>query len=108
MQDGLYSAVFGTQLGDGTGVVFLKDGVARGGDSLMSYRGTYRVTGDTVVAELLVTKHANIPGMQSVFGRDLVNINVRGRVNGDQVELTGSAREIPGAVFQARLRRLSD
>ena len=108
MQNGLYSAVFGTQLGDGTGVVFLKDGAARGGDSLMSYRGTYRVTGETVVAELLVTKHANIPGMQSVFGRDLVNISVTGRVNGDQVDLTGFAKEVPGAVFRAQLRRLSD
>lgn len=108
MQNGLYSAVFGTQLGDGTGVVFLHNGVAHGGDSLMSYRGTYRVTGDTVVAELLVTKHANIPGMRSVFGRDLVNISVHGQVNGDLVDLAGSAKEVPGAVFRARLRRLSD
>jgi hypothetical protein len=108
MENGLYSAVFGTQMGDGTGIVFLQDGQARGGDSLMAYTGTYKVTGDTLVADLLVKKHANIPGMQSVFGRDMVNITIRGRISGDQVELTGTAKEVPGAQFKARLKRISN
>ena len=108
MHNGLYAAVFGTPLGDGTGVVVLQDGIARGGDSIMAYRGTYQVTGDTVVGELLISKHANIPGMRSVFGRDLVNIKLTGKVSGNRIDLTGTAAEAPGIKFSAKLTKLGN
>jgi hypothetical protein len=42
MQTGLYKVNFKTPLGLGAGVVVLENGMIRGGDSSMFYRGTYR------------------------------------------------------------------
>jgi hypothetical protein len=108
MRNGLYSAEFGTPLGAGTGIVVAQDGLVRGGDSMMMYRGAYRVEGGELTGEIRVDKHSNMPGMQSVFGLDLINIKVKGKVSGDYVDLTGSAAEAPGVPFKARLKRLSD
>lgn len=108
MRNGIYSAEFETKMGSGTGIVVVQDGSIRGGDLIMIYRGAYFVEGSEVTGEVRVDKYANIAGMESVFGLDLINIKVRGRVNGDQVELTGTAKEAPGIPFRARLKRLSD
>lgn len=39
MEEGLYKVLFQTQLGQGTGVVTVREGRLRGGDSVMYYTG---------------------------------------------------------------------
>lgn len=108
IQDGLYKVDFQTQIGAGSGVVALRDGEVRGGDSGMFYVGSYRESGDEVSAEVVADTHSSIPEMHSVFGADKVTISLRGRSNGDAAQLSGSAKEAPGVMFQAILTRLSD
>ncbi len=42
LRNGKYSVWFRTPLGEGTGVVTLKDGMIKGGDTVLAYTGSYR------------------------------------------------------------------
>jgi hypothetical protein len=101
MQNGLYRVEFRTPLGSGAGVVVLEDGNLRGGDSGMYYFGTFTETGNqaTVDAE----SHRHTPGTASVLGRDDANLSLRGTVQGNSAQLTGTAREAPGVTLQVSL-----
>jgi hypothetical protein len=48
LENGKYSAWFRTPLGEGTGVVLLKDGQITGGDTVLAYTGSYNQDGDTL------------------------------------------------------------
>jgi hypothetical protein len=101
MQNGLYRVEFRTPLGSGAEVTVLQDGNLRGGDSAMYYFGTYTETGNqaTVDAE----SHRHTPGMPSVLGRDDANLSLRGTVQGNNAQLTGTARQAPGVTIQVAL-----
>jgi hypothetical protein len=104
MQNGLYRVEFRTPLGSGAGVVTLQDGNLRGGDSSMYYFGSYTETGNqaTVDAE----SHRHTPGVPSVLGRDDAHLSLRGTVQGNSAQLTGTAREAPGVTLQVSLSLL--
>jgi hypothetical protein len=108
MKNGLYSVQFGTPLGTGAGVVILRDGTIRGGDSMMYYVGTYIVNGDQFTADIEVNIHTRQPNMVSVFGRDRVNVKLIGAFSGDAATLRGSSPQAPGVAFSAKLQKLSD
>ena len=108
MQNGLYKVSFQTPSGGGDGVVVLTDGELRGGDAILYYAGTYTQNGDQFSAQVAIDRHSNTPGMESVFGIDLVTISIVGTSQGDTVQLTGVAAESPGISFQASLTRLCD
>lgn len=105
-RNGLYAVLFQTPRGAGTGVVFLQDGVLRGGDSMIYYTGKYQLNGDSFSAEVTTNAHAHPPGMASVFGRDSVNITLKGDFSGDDATLTGTAKEVSGIQFNGRLKRI--
>lgn len=105
-QDGLYGVQFQTQRGAGTGVVFLHEGILRGGDSMMYYTGTYQLSGNSFTGEVHAGVHARPAGMASVFGRDDVHITLKGTFSGDNATLTGTAKEVPGAQFSAHLKKI--
>jgi len=71
LKDGTYSAWFKTPRGQGTGLAHLRDGRISGGDTVISYGGTYEVDGDRFVATLTTRRHA--AGQPSVFGIDEVD-----------------------------------
>ena len=51
LENGRYSAWFRTPLGEGTGVVLLKDGAITGGDTVLEYTGSYNQDGDVFTAD---------------------------------------------------------
>lgn len=107
MKNGLYAATFTTPLGAGTGVVTLLNGHLSGGDAGMFYVGTYEVNGDNFSARVKTGRHAHTPGSASVFGRDVVTIDLKGTGNGESLVATGSAAEAPGISFQVALKLLA-
>lgn len=104
MKNGLYAAEFKTPMGAGFGVVTLLNGQLTGGDSSMYYIGTYSLSGDKFTAEVKTGKHHHVPGINSVFGKDVVNIKLSGTVHGDTMQATGTAPEAPGISFSATLQ----
>lgn len=109
MREGLYKVQFQTKLGMGYGVVYAKDGHMWGGDSGMFYAGTYREADGKLTAEVDVDRHTKNPAIPaSVFGVDKANITLVGKVNGDTVTTTGTAKQAPGIEFQAILTFLRE
>lgn len=108
MKDGLYKIDFRTPLGAGTGVVFAQAGRLWGGDAGMYYVGTFTNNNGQMEGNVKTGRHTNALGTDSVFGIDNVNINLRGNVNGDVVEATGTSPEARGVSFQVRMTRLTD
>lgn len=72
LKDGHYIAWFRTERGQGTGRVLLKDGKISGGDTVITYGGTYQVDGSRFTAVLTTYRHK--AGQPSVFGIDEVEI----------------------------------
>lgn len=105
---GLYVIHFQTPFGAGAGVAYLQNGKLRGGDSMMAYVGTYDEGDGSLSADVHVYKHTNIPGMQSVFGVDKVDIHLEGSVSGGSANLTGTAPQAPGVNLQVAMERLHD
>ncbi len=108
MQDGLYKVDFKTPLGWGSGVVHAQGGKLWGGDAALYYVGTYSQSGKEVSASVKTFRHTQNPGIQSVFGRDQVSIQLKGMEDGNNVQCAGSAPEAPGVSFSALLSRVSD
>ena len=106
MKDGLYKVEFRTQGGSGSGVVVLQGGKVRGGDSGLYYAGTFAENGDQITAQVATNRHT--AGIGSVFGRDRVNISLKGTAKGESAQMTGTAVEAPGVTFQASMTRIAD
>jgi hypothetical protein len=51
LKNGSYSAWFKTPQGQGTGIVHFENGKISGGDSIMTYDGSYQVAGDRFTAD---------------------------------------------------------
>lgn len=79
-KDGIYSAWFKTPRGEGTGIAHFQDGRISGGDSIMSYSGSYDVAGDWFTATVVTKRHTE--GHATVFG-----IDARGRGEGRDREM---------------------
>ncbi len=101
MKNGLYSAKFGTPLGQGAGVLYMQDGVFRGGDGALYYVGNYSINGNEVSATLETGRHCE--GTDSVFGTDKVHVQLDGSADGDSAHLTGS---FSGVSFTVNLARI--
>ncbi len=106
MKNGLYKVEFATPLGSGAGVVTLNDGHIAGGDSSMYYVGTYNLDGNNFSGQVQTNKHT--VGLESVFGKDRVSIDLSGTFEGNNATMTGTSKEAPDIGFQARLLPLAD
>ena len=101
MQEGLYSVEFKTDIGSGHGVVLLKDGQLRGGDASIFYTGDYSVDGDMITAQIETGRHSD--QVQSVFGVDKVNIDLRAKVTASKIIGNGKAVQAPNMNMFAEL-----
>jgi hypothetical protein len=104
--NGKYSAWFRTPAGEGTGIVILQDGTVSGGDTVMTYSGSYKEVGDGFSADIAIKRHS--PGQLSVFGIDDVNITLTGKSSGTVASCRGEARQAPGMTFEATMIRIAD
>ena len=106
LENGKYSAWFRTALGEGTGVVTLKDGTITGGDTVLAYTGTYSQDGDVFTVDIATKRHS--PGQLSVFGIDNVDLALGGKSAGRVASCRGTTRQAPGMAFEATLVRMAD
>jgi hypothetical protein len=75
-ENATYAVRFKTPLKQGAGLAHVADGKIDGGDSLMTYSGTYNFIGDRFTAVMQVTRHSEGPA--SVFGVDNFTLNLDG------------------------------
>lgn len=76
MRDGLYKAAFSGPMGDGSGVVVLRDNKILGGDENYYYVGNFMINGTDLTSTFNVDKHTS--GGSNVFGKDKATVIVHG------------------------------
>ncbi|UPK31464.1 hypothetical protein [Bradyrhizobium sp. 195] len=101
LKDGTYSAWSKTPRGEGTGIVHFQDGRISGGDSIMSYDGSYQVFGDRFIATIVTKRHTE--GHATVFGIDDLELKLEGVSKGQIAKCTGTTDAAPGVTFEATL-----
>jgi hypothetical protein len=103
LKDGTYAAWFKTPLREGAGIVHFADGKIWGGDSIISYSGSYEVDGDRFTATVTTKRHS--AGHATVFGAgiDEVELKLVGTSNGKIASCSGTAAAAPGMAFEATL-----
>jgi hypothetical protein len=101
LKHGKYAAWFRTPSKQGTGVAHLLDGSLTGGDSILSYSGTYQVSGDEFTAILKTTRHTK--GHETIFGADNLTLLLKGKVFGRIATFIGTAGEFPDTPFEGTL-----
>ncbi|GAC1615309.1 MAG: hypothetical protein NVS9B12_15630 [Vulcanimicrobiaceae bacterium] len=106
LENGTYAVWFKTPLGEGTGIVLLRDGTVSGRDTVMEYAGSYRQRGDAFSAKIFMKRHT--PGQLSVFGIDDVDIELTGKSTGKIASCQGKSRQEPGMKFEATMIRAAD
>jgi hypothetical protein len=99
--DGTYAAWFKTSRGEGTGIVHCADGRLWGGDSIITYSGSYEVDGDRFTATVMTRRHT--AGHPTVFGVDEVELKLEGTSNGAIIACSGTVDTLPGIIFKATL-----
>jgi hypothetical protein len=108
LPNGLYKIAFETPHGTDYGVLDLREGRLRGGDSGMAYVGSYRQQGDTFVADLLTTQHRHVPGVVTALGYNDLRVQLEGVVKDGVCLAHGSSRDAKGVRFMARLTMIAD
>lgn len=99
----MYRVDFTSQLGSGSGTVFLENGVLRGGDATIAYFGTYFFKDDRLIAEIKTLQHG--PGF-SILGNG-TELAIEAVVNGNGAQGLG---RVPGTQIEARfsLRKIAE
>jgi hypothetical protein len=112
MRNGLYS--IHVRLGDGrpekgSGVLVLRDGTMRGGDSFLFYLGSYTVSGSTLKGEVTINQHTPSAGHFPLFGGKEVGIGFAGSFDDERASIEGMALVgRTSLIFRATLLRLAD
>ena len=101
LKNGKYAAWYKTPAKQGTGVVHLIDGSITGSDSILTYSGTYEVSGDDFTAVLKTTRHSR--GHETIFGADNLTLLLKGKVVGRTARFKGTAAEFPDTPFEGTL-----
>ncbi len=104
IQNGEYAAWFKTPRGEGTGILLLLNGKITGGDSVLTYSGSYEVDQDRFTAVVSTRRHA--AGQPTLFGIDEVQIELAGKSTGTTASCAGAAKQAPELPFQATLIRV--
>jgi hypothetical protein len=106
LRNGKYSVWFKIPLGEGTGSLELGDGKVTGGDTVISYSGSYTEDGDLFTATISTWRHA--PGQPSLFGIDNVDLTITGQSKAKWIACSGTANQAPGLTIEASLVRVPD
>ena len=108
MNEGLYKAEFETPFGKGTAVIYLHNGLFRGGNSALFYTGTYELKGDNFHAQAKIKRHSQDLNIASVFGMDNITVTIEGEIEGNIINIDGLADEVPDMQMRGKLTRLCD
>lgn len=105
---GKYSIWFRTPIGNGAGMVELRNnGELSGGDTTFAYTGNWEQDGERFKANINAKR--TTPGPAGVFGLDEVDIVVTGRSDGGpSASCTGFAKQSPGLHLEITLVRVND
>jgi hypothetical protein len=101
LKDGTYAAWFKTALGEGTGIVHFADGKLWGRDSIVTYDGSYQISGERFTAILRTKRHT--AGHATVFGIDELELKIEGTALGRMATCTATTDAAPGIVLEATL-----
>ena len=101
LKNGTYASWFKTPLNQGTGIAHLADGKISGGDSIMTYEGTYEIHGERITGVLKTKRHTD--GHATVFGIDDLTLRFEGTCDGKIAKYTAVADEIPGIGLEGTL-----
>jgi len=104
----LYKVDFHTAHGTGCGVVYVKDGKMRGGNSAFAFVGTYLGEGDSIKVKNSTERYNDDPAFRPLFGTDRITLTLSGREDGNMAELEGSALQLSGVAFRAVLTWIGD
>lgn len=110
MKNGLYSLridmLDGVE-GSNTGVMVMRDGIIRGGDTYFYYVGSYSFADGKWKGELTNHEHTPTYGERPVFGRKEVGIGFTGTYGDDSAEADAMALAGKQSIrFTAKLRLL--
>ncbi|MCK1710669.1 MULTISPECIES: hypothetical protein [unclassified Bradyrhizobium] len=108
MLDGLYKVEYGINGAFGRSIMCMHNGSMLGGNSAFAHLGSYEVRDGVIEAEVITERHNDDPHYKPLMGADVASIGARGRLNGNQIRLEGSADTMPGGRFWANLTRLDD
>ena len=106
LKNGLYKVTFGTPIGEGYGVIVLRDGAILGGDSTMFYAGTYEQAAENFTASIDIATHSAVPGFGSVFGVPNAHVDLSGNIVGTSANVNGTSPQAPGVPLRASLQFL--
>lgn len=112
MKNGLYSLrieMLDSVRGSNTGVIVIRDGTLRGGDSYFFYTGNYSFADGRWKGDLLNQEHTPTYGERPLFGRRDVGIGFSGTYTDDGAEADAMALAGKTSIrFKAVLKLLAD
>ncbi|MGN6287455.1 MAG: hypothetical protein ACTHM2_20085 [Afipia sp.] len=103
MREGLYRVAFHNVHGAGGGVMYMRGGKMRGGNSAFAFIGSYTEADDVMSVKVSTRLHTLDPDFKPLFGGDDVTIVLKGKAQGDTIDLEGAALHMPGVTFKAML-----
>ena len=108
MFDGFYKVEFSVNGASGRSVMYARHGVLLGGGSAFAHIGTYKQTGQDILAELVTRRHNRDPRYDSLLGSDDATLKARGRMDGKIFRFEGGSEQLPGAVFRSVMTPLEE
>jgi hypothetical protein len=109
--EALWSIAFESSFGyGGHGVAVFETGRILGGDSIMTYVGSFGVENGQVHGEIRVRKYAPavVPGMASVVGLDDFNLKITGKADPQKMILSGFVIEDPSRTIRIEAVRRAE
>ncbi|WP_458756296.1 hypothetical protein ACSVBT_11400 [Afipia sp. TerB] len=103
MREGLYRVAFHNVHGAGGGVMYVKGGKMRGGNSAFAFIGSYTLTDGVISVKVSTRRHTDDPNFRPLFDGDDVTIVLKGTAHNDTIDLEGVVLHMPGVVFKAML-----
>lgn len=88
----------------------MRGGHVRGGDTFMFYVGTYTVDGETLTANIDISRHSPPQGDwgHSLFGTDVLSAQFIGKIDGETIKATGTSVRSPGARLKTSFTLLTN
>lgn len=109
MIEAMWSVRFVTnQSSAGNGVLVLENGKIFGGDSSFTYIGNFEVKDGIVRAEIKVKKYANVAGIHSISGSDEYILPLSGKLDRNEMTLSGKPSNNPQIDIVVRITRISE
>jgi hypothetical protein len=105
LENGKYSAWFRTSLGEGTGVVVLKDSKITGGDTVIAYIGSCKQVGDEFNARHF-DQETCAGAIVGIWNRQHRS-NAYGTIHRHNGDVSGNITS-PGMTFEATIIRISE